>query len=248
MPVDIQEKYRTDLRTLLTQEPCKFAKETVRCYQKLKEEIDPFITDTIHMESADVDVRMVVGSDHGAYVDSPWSSLILSGKRSDTRLDDLAKNPEYYLSPIEGEHRPNFAKIGDDIFIVCGGNNRTIIAKFFFYYNQDKIPESLLRNVSLTEYRVDWDALETKKAIDSILNHPRFEHLTLTLTTDTFANRAQDKYRWHLSNSKLGGEDGSIKLTKEELPALLKGLQTDSFIKRLLGLDYSKHFRTNIFF
>lgn len=245
MPQDII--YRTDLRKLITEEPFEIATQIVKSYQDTEEEIRGFVLDKFYQKNTDMDVKRVTGSNHPDYINQPWSYLITDGKRSSIRLDELAKTPEYYLSDIQ-EEKPNFVKIGQDIFIVGDGNNRTIIAKFFFHFNRDKIDEPLLRNVTLTEYVVDWESLIIKKEIDSLLNETRFAHLSLTLLTDNFSNGCSDKCRWHLYNNELDGEDRSIKLTRAELPALLAELKSDNFLKRLFGRGYSKNLRTNIFF
>lgn len=241
-------KFRTDLRSLIDQDPSPFSSEIVKSWNDYEREIDGFDLKQVHHENATIDVRNVVGSNHGTYVSQPWQYLIFHGKYSSDRLKELSNNPEYYLEEITCERRPNLHKVGQDLFIVGDGNNRTIIAKFFFYYNQDKIAEPLLRNVILTEHFVDWNSLSIKKEIEFLLTDTRFSHLSLTLITDNFLNSDDHKYRWHLFNNKLKGEDRSIKLTKDELPSIRDALKSDNLLKRVLGLGYSKNMRKTIFY
>lgn len=238
-------KFRTDLRNLITQEPCSFASETVKSWQDQKNEIEGFVIDKVCHENAQIDVNDVVGSNHAGYIGNPWSYLILSGHKSQSNLTELCSDPEYYLSS-DLKDDLNFKKVNGDIYIIGDGNNRTTIAKFFFHFNKDKVEQSLLKGVHVEELLVDWTTLHVKDEIEALLESPRFEHLTLKLSPEYSADQ-EKVYRWHLYNKTLKGGVG-IKLTRHQLPELLDGMKSDNFFSRFFGLGYSKDLRKSDIF
>lgn len=232
--------YRTDLRSLINEEPCDFANVIVKSWQDRENDIRGFILDRVIFENTAINVNDVVGTNHGSYHGREWSALIMDGKKSDTNISKLASNPEYYLSS-ELKEQTQYTSIDGETYINGGGNNRTIIAKFFFHYNRDTIAEPVLKGVKLEKLHVDWQAKHAKDEIEELLTTPQFSHLELNLVQEDLPDHKL-RYRWHLYNHKL---NQGIKIDRDDLVELLRDMKADNFFRRFFGSGYSKDFRTN---
>lgn len=238
MPEENEVAYHTDLRTLITEEPCDFASVIVKSWQDQENDIRGFVLDRLIVENTEINVTEVVGTNHGSYHGREWSALIMDGKKSDSNLSRLASNPEYYLSS-ELKEQAQYTSVDGDIYINGGGNNRTIIAKFFFHYNQDTIEEPVLKGIKLEKLYVDWQAKHAKDEIEKLLTTPQFSHLKFNLIREDLPDQ-KPYYRWHLYNHKL---NRGIKIDRDDLVDLLKDMQADNFFSRFFGLGYSKDLR-----
>jgi hypothetical protein len=109
----------------------------------------------------DVDLSKVIGTSHPKYHGKTWGQLkpVPGSLRADifdinvadqplrgaVALSDLlVRNPEYYIDDGIKDNW-TFYKLNDDYYIV-EGNNRTVIARFFFHLNNI---EPIIRNVKV---------------------------------------------------------------------------------------------------
>lgn len=82
------------------------------------------------------------------YYDCTWKELLQGVlMRVEKNIEALKLNPYYYFD-ITQKQGMLFFKHKDNYFINTG-NNRTVIAKYFFHYNN---MEPILKNVYVTEY------------------------------------------------------------------------------------------------
>lgn len=191
------------------------------------------IREEVH-QNTEVDLSKIVGTSHPSYAGGAWESLIFHGKKSNTNLADLAKTPDYYFSEMKGVE---LTQIDENIFVDGGGNNRTVISKFFFYFNKEKIGHSRIRGVRLTKLFIDWDAFKNFQRIEGFLKKNELTHISIDHST-----RFPKKIFIHNSNANC-----CIHLSYTDLVQVADSLESSCFFKRLFGLGYHKYFRNGPF-
>ncbi|MDD9158396.1 hypothetical protein PVK64_19715 [Aliivibrio sp. S4TY2] len=124
---------------------CSPAASQKLCYFNFK----IFSSESISYE--DVNLSSVVGTCHPKYGNKTWFDLkpVPGSLRGDfinnisvskqlmrgaiENVRQLEKNPDYYLSSVQKEEW-SFYKVGNNYYIK-EGNNRTVVARFFFLLN-----------------------------------------------------------------------------------------------------------------
>jgi hypothetical protein len=116
----------------------------------------------------DVDLSSVVGTCHPKYQNKTWFDLkpVPGSLRGDcvnnisvakqpmrgaiANVQQLEKNPGYYLSSVKKEDW-SFYKVGNKYYI-REGNNRTVVARFFFLLNN---LEPVIKNVKVHSVKLN---------------------------------------------------------------------------------------------
>ncbi len=140
-----------------------FSKELIESFSFADKELKDFNSNDfeyVQCDVIDVDLDLVVGTDHCDYVGKSWGELIQQDdapyqtmKRSKSALQDLKRNPDYYLNEKE-KHSWGFSCLNGEYYI-SGGNHRTVLAKAFFEANN--LPP-IIKGASVSYYRNKMDA------------------------------------------------------------------------------------------
>ena len=127
-----------------------WADETIKAFpfRSLNEYSD--LSRTIH--NVIIDPKKIVGSNHPSYFGRTWRDFLSMGRRVAFNIAYYESNPEYYGS--EPQLHENYkhwclAKIGEEFYVLGGGNNRSLIAKYLAHehsMDQQYMPELILIN------------------------------------------------------------------------------------------------------
>lgn len=99
-------------------------------------EVRSKVEERIHHQRASVDLSRVVGTEHPDYFEHTWIELLGDPpggasahlKRISARLDDLNRDPEYYLRDDAKDHWSFY--LIDGFYYVSSGMHRTVIGRF----------------------------------------------------------------------------------------------------------------------
>jgi hypothetical protein len=83
-------------------------------------------------------------------------------ERRNINLDLLSSygNLKEYLAHVESNlptHKITYLKLNDDYYIKGNGNHRTVVAKYFFYFNSELINHDdlyMINGVNVYEYHI----------------------------------------------------------------------------------------------
>ncbi|MDG3413733.1 hypothetical protein P5E37_22975 [Vibrio parahaemolyticus] len=141
----------------------------------------------IRSDILNVDLDLVVGTDHPDYEGKTWGELIpIEGdkyhtlKRGERALKQLQENPDYYLEDKNNSDWKFHLVNGE--FYICSTNHRVVTAKAFFEANH--LPP-IIKNAHVSFYRrkIDSDSIansirdeqDTKSSITSYLKTTEFK-------------------------------------------------------------------------
>ncbi|HAU6733019.1 TPA: hypothetical protein JEL83_002936 [Salmonella enterica subsp. enterica serovar Elisabethville] len=127
------------------------AERNINKYQKFSQ----FVRRAYWTDSGSVNVFCIRGTDHTDYQGLTWHEFLHRGRRMDTNIRLLEKNPSYYLGTEVKKPAMHYVSYnGLDWYVSSDGNHRSCLAKFLFYEQG----LTYLHGVSLRHYEFD-DAL-----------------------------------------------------------------------------------------
>jgi len=215
---------RTNLKELNSLDPAPFSEELIVCESEYLQSKGIFLYPDFDTSVESVPLNKVIGHNQ-IYDEMKWGDC-LNGhylKRIDYRLDELSKNPNYYLSDKKKEG-VSFRKIGDEYFIATG-KHRCVIARFLEFYNPEVFEsQSALANVTVYHYRIDHDFMSLKAGIDSLVDRYPTLMFNLNYTSNI------DEYCLTIHTKNYVGIGQSYK--RNELSSLITDFNNPSVLRK----------------
>ena len=144
----------TDILRRLEENPPYWASEVIRDWpgDDWLESRKAFVTSHYWADSASINIRRVIGTDHPDYQGQTWGWFLRNGKRMGVNIPLLHDNPDYYHETVRKEPPMFYISVnGHDWFVHGDGNHRTCIARFYL----EGLGLHTLHGVSVNDYRID---------------------------------------------------------------------------------------------
>jgi hypothetical protein len=162
----------TDFLEQVNANPPPWAENILLPYEDIREsKLEDYVVYKYSCSNDSVNVQDVVGTAHPDYVNESWLWLLNNGKRMLEVLPQLAKTPSYYFETSKKE-QIGFTEIDGKTYITGGGNHRTCIARFFFYYRG----LTTLYGVYKEVYRIDHHFKSLFEALKDTLKRKKIDH------------------------------------------------------------------------
>lgn len=121
-----------------------------------------------------IDLSKVMGHDQG-YPPMTWKYMLRSLKRIDRRLQEVKKNPNYYLENFKSDL--TFTEI-DGCFFILEGKHRTTVAKYLTHFNPQKFQTGpLLHGVDVLRHEVNYALMNKVQHLRIRLRNKNHDHL-----------------------------------------------------------------------
>lgn len=125
-----------------------------------------FLTEHYEAFDASVNVFNVVGTLCKLFQNKTWLDLLQDGSKIATNLDELQRNPDYYLNLVSRVPAMQFYTTdGLSFYVGHDGNHRTCLAKFFLF-DQSK---SHLHSVAVEHFLVNWPFYAIYKQLKELI-------------------------------------------------------------------------------
>lgn len=215
---------RTNLQELNEKTPAPFTNDVILNYSDYLRSKGITLFPNYQKIIEDVPLEKIIGIDQ-MYGDMKWGDC-LDGrylKRINRNLQELERNPDYYLSDIE-KSGLSLKKIGDEYFINAG-KHRVVIARFLEHFNPHAFQNlSPLRNVEIYEYFLDYEFMDIQSSVKEIEKDFPELHFSLTYT-----DKADEVC---LTIVRTGSYNGSERYTRSEVPCCLEKLKNPSIVQK----------------
>ncbi len=216
---------KTNIIELQRVNPAPFSSDLILCKSDWLKTKRLYLLPGSTTKVGNVPLGNVIGHVQPMYPSMEWGEC-LSGKhlkRIRGCLDDLDKNPDYYLDSANTKDM-SFIKIGDD-YLLETGKHRLITARFFFHFNAQHLQnQAVLKNVEITEMQPDHEFMAFKAALESESVH--YPDL---------------KYDWHYERLHINEgclyvynrkKKTGIWYRRSDLPSLINHLKRPSLLKK----------------
>jgi hypothetical protein len=180
--------------------------------------IDRYAVSKYWCASESINVMDIAGTAHPDYAGKSWLNLLDNGKRMDSNLSLLVKNPGYYYEKELKNPTMTYVRIDDKTFI-GEGNHRTCIARFLFHYQG----LTILHGVSVKSYIIDYGFKSVYEDFEAMLKKLRgYNSLSIEKTTLS----RQDTGGWYREHYELKAvlnlSDRTVKLSLNDMKDIMK--------------------------
>ena len=226
----MKQGLQTHIKTLNESSPAPFDEDPIENYSSLVKDMI-FLPNEESVSNAEIPLNKVVGHSQ-MYGPSTWKCWLRGLKRIERNLEQLATHPDYYIGSEE-KRGMSFIEVDGKYYIVAG-KHRTVIARYFAFYNQQAFPHgATLKGVSLVKRTVDVQLMEYRYRLQILLEQNKYRHLNWS-----FIERHNSDPLVRIQNRHRKGEVNEF--GRGELSGLIEALETHSFVKRVIGNKFHK--------